>query len=167
MKFIIDQLKNYSPLTNRNTQLIEKQITTRTLSKGEIIRSTEDEPKQIYFIQKGLVKLKLHKKRAVRTHFVHADNTSFIHFGVYHHPNEVFLELKALEDLTIYGIPYNFFEILSFENKELNELYTRMICLDEFIYSHEYSAYKKDNNKDTKKSYTIFKMMQKVAAVFI
>ena len=167
MKFIIDQLQNYASLSPHTVQLIEKQITQKTLKKGTVIRSNDDQPKQMYFIQEGLVKLKLSKRRITRTHFVNASNTSFIHFGIFHHSNEIKLELKALEELVVYSIPYSFFEILSYENKEFNKLYTRMVCLDEFIYSHEYSAYKNVNLKDSENRNTFFRTLQKVAAVFL
>ena len=167
MKFIIEQLQHYSPLSSKAAKLIENQITLIQLKKGEILSSKLDQPKLMYFVQKGLVKIRLIKDKHVRTHFIHSSDTSFIHFGIYYHSDIVGLDLTALEDITVYAIPYSFFEILSYESNEINHLFTRMICLDELIYSREFSAHKRVTYQVKKNSNFILQSLRKIAAVFL
>lgn len=117
----------YCPMTPRGVEVLGSILVPLKFQKGETILEEGKVCRALYFVDKGMVRQYYYKnKKDVTEHFSFEGRIVFcIESFLKQEPSRLIVE--ALENTTLYAIPYDELHILMESNQEMEMLYRKIL----------------------------------------
>lgn len=119
--------RKYSTMTHEELDTLESILVPMKFGKGEMILKEGEVCKNIYYVDRGLVRQFYHKKGKVVTEHFAEDHTIFMCIESLFKEEPTKLQVEALEPTVIYALPKHKLEQVALHNVNIQILYRKIL----------------------------------------
>lgn len=119
--------RKYSTMTHDELDTLESILVPMKFAKGEMILKEGEVCKNIYYVDRGLVRQFYHKKGKVVTEHLSVDHTIFMCIESLFKEEPTKLQVEALEPTIIYALPKHKLEQVALHNVNIQILYRKIL----------------------------------------
>ncbi len=119
--------RKYSTMTHEELDILESILVPRKFAKGEKILSEGQVCRDIYYIEKGLIRQYYYKKNKELTEHIGSDGEIFMCIESLFREEPTHLEVEALEPTVVYCLPKARLEQVALHNVNIQILYRKIL----------------------------------------
>lgn len=119
--------RKYSTMTHEELDTLESILVARKYAKGEMILQEGDVCKDIYYIEKGLVRQFYYKNEKELTEHIGSDGEIFMCIESLFKEEPTHLQVETLEPTMIYTLPKQRLEQVALHNVNIQILYRKIL----------------------------------------
>ncbi len=119
--------RKYSTMTHDELDVLESIIVPHKYAKGEMILSEGDVCKNIYYIERGLIRQFYFKNGKQITEHLGEDHTIFMCIESLFREEPTKLQVEALEPTLVYALPKHRLEQVALHNVNIQILYRKIL----------------------------------------
>ena len=119
--------RKYSTMTHEELDVLESVLVPMKFSKGEIILREGEVCRNIYYVERGLIRQFYFKNGKQITEHLGVDHTIFMCIESFLRQRPANLLVEALENTVLYGIPHDPLLALCAEDYEIEVMYRRLL----------------------------------------
>ncbi len=119
--------RKYSTMTLQELDVLENIIEPMRFRKGEMILRADEVCEHIYYIEQGLIRQFYYKNDKEVTEHLGADHSIFMCIESLFKEEPTILQVEALENCVIYGLPKHRLEQISLHNVNIQMMYRKIL----------------------------------------
>jgi len=119
--------RKYSTMTLEEISLLESILVPMKFKKGELILTAGEISKDIYYIDRGLVRVFYFKNNKELTEHLQVENNIVMSIESLFRAVPTKLQIEALEPTVLYAIPAQKLEVISLHHGNLQMLYRKIL----------------------------------------
>lgn len=119
--------RKYSTMTHEELDVLESVLVPMKFSKGEIILREGEVCRNIYYVERGLIRQFYFKNGKQITEHLGVDRTTFMCIESLFHEEPTHLQVEALEPSYVYALPKHRLEQVALHNVNIQILYRKIL----------------------------------------
>lgn len=119
--------RKYSTMTHEELDVLESVLVPMKFSKGEIILREGEVCRNIYYVERGLIRQFYFKNGKQITEHLGVDHTTFMCIESLFHEEPTHLQVEALEASYIYALPKHRLEQVALHNVNIQILFRKIL----------------------------------------
>lgn len=119
--------RKYSTMTHEELDVLESVLVPMKFSKGETILREGEVCRNIYYVERGLIRQFYFKNGKQITEHLGVDRTTFMCIESLFHEEPTHLQVEALEPSYVYALPKHRLEQVALHNVNIQILYRKIL----------------------------------------